>query len=322
MKLIRLSDRVGRLGRTNAVEKKGLQLSSGAGDLLSGWNIRCHNSKGMHIRSKEDMAVISFEHLINLPVGTAIAKRALYDLIQYSKVPSSEYWMGEEFVINNTPQQGINWVGDLPSLNGVLVKVKPGTYNHDGWLDGEKILYRYSFKARKGVVSFKEKANLALLNQAEFGYPVLLYSEQKGNWIFEGDFGVVECAEEYVVLRRRADHKVQEKIGQGLMEGGKKYVRHLLSERNPYVIKILKSTGSYVCEICNEDFKARYGVEYIEAHHKIPLSSIAAKSVVTPDDLALLCSNCHSAVHVLMRAGMERYIDIKLLIAKRLGLDC
>lgn len=65
----------------------------------------------------------------------------------------------------------------------MLVKVRSGSYSHDGWVNSERELYRYSFKARKGVVSLKEKANLALLNQPEFGYPVVLYSEQKNNWV-------------------------------------------------------------------------------------------------------------------------------------------
>lgn len=266
------------------------------------------------------MANLSFHDLLKAPVGSTISKKDLYTLIQYSKVPGSEYWNGENLVINNTPQQGINWVGSLPELAGVLLKVRSGSYSHDGWVNSERELYRYSFKARKGVVSHKEKANLALLNQPEFGYPVVLYSEQKNNWVFEGIFSLVECAEEYVVLGRQAEsHVLESKVGQGFMEGGRKYVTHLLSERNSQIVKLLKSTKSYVCEICKEDFNVRYGVEYIEAHHKVPVSVIAAKSTVALEDLALLCSNCHSAVHAHMRTGLEAYVDIKEFITKRLG---
>lgn len=266
------------------------------------------------------MAKMSFHDLLNAQIGSVVSKRELYDLIQYSKVPGSEYWSGEGLIINNTPQQGINWVGSLPSLAGVLVKVRSGSYSHDGWQDTEKDLYRYSFKARKGVVSLKEKANLALLNQPEFGYPVVLYSERKSNWVLEGVFSLVECSDEYVVLgRRAAASALLEKVGQGFMEGGKKYVTHLLSERNTQIVTLLKSTKSYICEICKEDFNIRYGVEYIEAHHKIPISAVPAKRAVVLEDLALLCSNCHSAVHAHMRAGLEVYMDIKEVIVKRLA---
>lgn len=268
------------------------------------------------------MANINFLDLLKAPVGSIISKKELYTLIQYSKVLGSEYWSGESLIINNTPQQGINWVGSLPALAGVLVKVRSGSYSHDGWVDAERKLYRYSFKAQKGTVSLKEKANLALLNQPEFGYPVLLYSEQKNNWVFEGVFSLVECAEEYVVLGRQTESQVLAgKVGQGLVEGGRKYVTHLLSERNSEIVKLLKSSGSWVCEICKDDFKARYGFEYIEAHHKVPISTKATKGVVVLEDLALLCSNCHSAVHAHMRAGIEDYLDIKEIIVHRLGAN-
>jgi len=265
------------------------------------------------------MANISFHDLLNAPIGSVISKKELFNLIQYSKVEGSEYWSGESLLINNTPQQGINWVGSLPALAGVLVKVYTGSYSHDGWVDAERNLYRYSFKARKGVVSLKEKANLSLLNQPEFGYPVLLYSEKNLDWIFEGIFGLVECAEEYVVLGRQSEtHVLASRAGQGFMEGGKNYVTHLLSERNYQVVKLLKSSRSWVCEICGDDFKVRYGFEYIEAHHKVPVSTKATKGIVFLEDLALLCSNCHSAVHAHMRAGIEDYLAIKEIIVHRL----
>lgn len=266
------------------------------------------------------MANISVHDLLSAKVGSVVSKKELYELIQYSKVEGSKYWGGENFVINNTPQQGINWIGSLPALAGVLVKVYPGSYSHDGWVDAERNFYRYSFKARKGVVSLKEKANLSLLNQPEFGYPVLLYSGQKKDWVFEGLFGLVECADEYVVLGRQAEtHVITSKIGQGFMEGGKSYVTHLLSERNSQIVKLLKSSGSCVCEICSDDFKVRYGFEYIEAHHKVPVSTKAAKVDVVLEDLALLCSNCHSAVHAHMRSGTEDYSVIKDVIVRRLA---
>lgn len=261
------------------------------------------------------MAQISFDELLGSPVGAVVSKRSLYDLIQYSKVPGSAYWRGNNFIINNTPQQGINWVGELPSLHGVIVKVRDGSYAHDGWRGDEKNLYRYSFKARKGMISLNEKANLALMNQVEFGYPILLYSELKGSWVFEGVFEVAECAGEYVTLARRTNSSIEPaKSGQGIMEGGQKYVTHLISERNPQVVKMLKASNTSVCEICNEDFKHKYGVQYIEAHHKVPISDVSVRREVALEDFALLCSNCHSAVHVYMRSGLDNYLDVKKVI--------
>jgi putative restriction endonuclease len=246
--------------------------------------------------------------------GSEISKRLLFDLIQFSKVPGSIYWSGESLVINNTPQQGINWVGKIPALYGVLVKVRSGNYKHDGWVDSDREMYRYSLKARKGVVSLMEKANRALLNQPDFGYPILLYRENKNKWIFEGVFGVSECNDEYVVLGRRLASEFIDKPAQSFLEGGRKFVSHLVSERNAQVVKLLKANASYMCEICKDDFHERYGIQYIEAHHKIPVSSLVSETKVTMHDLALLCSNCHSAVHAYMREGLQDFDEIKVVI--------
>lgn len=258
---------------------------------------------------------MNFNDLLDMSEGTEISKRVLYDLIQFSKVPGSSHWAGEHLIINNTPQQGINWVGPLPALGGVVVKVRSGSYKHDGWIGDGRELYRYSYKARKGVVSLEEKANQALLNQPNFGYPILLFSEKKDNWVLEGVFGVIECADEYVVLGRSSpDSEALNKPALSFLEGGKKFVTHLVSERNSRVVKILKASGSCLCEICQDDFRKKYGINYIEAHHKTPISSLASEYAVTIEDLALLCSNCHSAVHAYMRSGMQTYDEIKAVI--------
>ena len=51
--------------------------------------------------------------LFSLSTGDLVTKRNLYDLVQFSKVEASPYWSGTEGIIGNTPQQGINWVGQL-----------------------------------------------------------------------------------------------------------------------------------------------------------------------------------------------------------------
>lgn len=258
---------------------------------------------------------MNYYDLLNMSEGTEISKRALFDLIQFSKVPESSHWAGEQLVINNTPQQGINWVGTLPALGGVVVKVRAGSYKHDGWIGEGRELYRYSFKARKGVISLEEKANQALLNQQKFGYSILLYSEKKDNWVFEGVFGVSECAEEYVVLGRRSpESEIIDKPAQVFLEGGKRLVTHLMTERNSRIVKLLKEKGSSLCEICRDDFQKKYGIPYIEAHHKFPISSLTSEGTVSIEDLALLCSNCHSAVHAYMRSGLQSYDEIKAVI--------
>jgi putative restriction endonuclease len=141
--------------------------------------------------------------LFTLSIGDVVSKRNLYDLIQYSKVAESQYWTGMELKINNTPQQGINWIGEPHSCKGVIIKTRPGLYKEDGWSDAQKLTYHYSFKAKEGSISYKEKANQALLNQPQRLYPIMLFSEIKDSWKFEGVFSVSGIEDNYVVLSRR-----------------------------------------------------------------------------------------------------------------------
>ncbi|MFN7010620.1 MAG: HNH endonuclease [Allorhizobium sp.] len=84
------------------------------------------------------------------------------------------------------------------------------------------------------------------------------------------------------------------------------------------MVDFLKSTASSTCDICEEDFNARYGVSYIEAHHKVPISTFKSTYSVKPDDLALLCPNCHKAVHIYMKEMDGMYAEIKVLLRSRI----
>lgn len=75
------------------------------------------------------------QDLFSLKLGDVVTKRNLFDLVQYSKVESSQFWEAGEFVIGNTPQQGINWIGQLPAVKAVIIKTRQGSYAEDGWSD-------------------------------------------------------------------------------------------------------------------------------------------------------------------------------------------
>jgi hypothetical protein len=93
---------------------------------------------------------------------------------------------------------------------------------------------------------------------------------------------------------------------QAFKEGKEKLRRHWVKERNQNLIRqakrewISSSNGNLSCEVCNFSFQKAYGKigeEFIEAHHKIPISSMNLGTVVKPSDLAAVCSNCHSMLH-------------------------
>lgn len=72
----------------------------------------------------------------------------------------------------------------------------------------------------------------------------------------------------------------------------------------------LATTGALGCEVCGLDALARYGSEVgrevIEAHHTIPLASVKGTRMTRIADLALVCANCHAAIHA---GGRTRSLD-------------
>jgi len=88
-------------------------------------------------------------------------------------------------------------------------------------------------------------------------------------------------------------------------EGGIVERMHLHRERNPRVIKFAKERfkgkfGKLFCQICGFDFTERYGVlgeDFIEGHHTIAVSSMSPNHQTKPEDIALVCANCHRMLH-------------------------
>ena len=257
--------------------------------------------------------------LFSLQIGDTVSKSNLFDLIQFSKDNTSTYWNGEESFIGNTPQQGINWIGIFPSINGVILKVRHGSYAKDGWVDNTKLEYRYSLKKRQGEIKFNEKANSVLLKQPQLLYPIFLFTESKNDWLFEGEFSVKIIEEDFVVLFRRDSQPeitLPEQDEFLFQEGNRRYVTHLLAERSKAVVNIAKNASSWICEICSLDFQKTYGEPYIEAHHTIPVYKYSESHSISPNDLALLCPNCHKAVHIYMKKSDLEYLEIVDILSK------
>ncbi|HEX6682983.1 MAG TPA: HNH endonuclease [Candidatus Limnocylindrales bacterium] len=90
----------------------------------------------------------------------------------------------------------------------------------------------------------------------------------------------------------------------GATEGGLLERLHLRRERDRGIREravhaFRKRHGRIVCEACGFDFAATYGPrgeDYIECHHKVPLSQ-SGVTITRIRDFALLCSNCHRMIH-------------------------
>ena len=86
-------------------------------------------------------------------------------------------------------------------------------------------------------------------------------------------------------------------------EGAKKLVKHYLRERDSGLSRDAKAAfakangGKLFCQACGVEPLMIYGVEVIEAHHRIPLSQSGEGRVTEISDLIMLCPSCHRAVH-------------------------
>lgn len=70
--------------------------------------------------------------------------------------------------------------------------------------------------------------------------------------------------------------------------------------RNHKVSIFLEENEKLFCELCHFNFLETYpflNTDIIEVHHIIPLATLSKGTEVRIEDLMLLCSNCHFAVH-------------------------
>ncbi len=83
-------------------------------------------------------------------------------------------------------------------------------------------------------------------------------------------------------------------------EGKLKLVAHYARERNPEIIKLKKqkavANNTLHCEICEFSFLKTYNIEFIECHHRTPISQ-TGETETKLEDLALVCANCHRMLH-------------------------
>jgi 5-methylcytosine-specific restriction protein A len=87
----------------------------------------------------------------------------------------------------------------------------------------------------------------------------------------------------------------------GLPEGAKIRVEVNRYERSPVNRAACISHYGTKCQACDFNFEEKYGTlgsEYIEVHHRVPVSSMGGSYQLDPvKDLVPVCSNCHAMLH-------------------------
>lgn len=89
------------------------------------------------------------------------------------------------------------------------------------------------------------------------------------------------------------------------IEGEPRLFFHFRRERDSSIAKAkrdhaLATLGRVACEACGFSTQSAYpglAGEVCEVHHRRPLAAAAGAVETTLDDLAILCANCHRAIH-------------------------
>ena len=99
--------------------------------------------------------------------------------------------------------------------------------------------------------------------------------------------------------------------GRAGIEGARKLALHYRRERDAGLSRDAKAAfakangGKLFCQACGIEPLKVYGVEVIEAHHRIPLSKSEEGTVTEISDLIMLCPSCHRAVHRIPDCDFE-----------------
>ncbi len=113
---------------------------------------------------------------------------------------------------------------------------------------------------------------------------------------------------------RLADPNTESAQSQSLaaIEGQVREYRALTYKRNAALRTLALTTSLGVCEGCGTDFSRLFeglGWRVLQVHHKEMLARRTEESLTKPEDLAVLCANCHALVH----ADLKNPISVEKL---------
>jgi hypothetical protein len=99
--------------------------------------------------------------------------------------------------VGNTPQKGINWLGNPPNYLHVMSRCAIHSGYSDRWLDASKEIFLYYLMvtnrgSSNAKINLYSKENKALLDQREHGAPILLMIDvEEPNLQIQGRFEVL-----------------------------------------------------------------------------------------------------------------------------------
>ena len=121
------------------------------------------------------------------------------------------------------------------------------------------------------------------------GDSLLIYENMPMNKDFQPSIGSIDPVE---IIEKEIEHQYE--------EGARQLREASYFKRNTKLVIEAKNLYGYTCQACGFNFKDTYGElgeNYIECHHKNPLSERNTELYSTISDIDVLCSNCHRMIH-------------------------
>ncbi len=216
-------------------------------------------------------------------------KRILGIFLITSKESNEKYY----FIFIDWKETGEYYLVICPEKRtGPLVEIHKKDDNFD-------LVWKYSPSKRDGKNNERKEYFEKFYGALETRIRIPLYIDEVEGFIYDViDLVIKRCKAD--ILDEETPMKRDE-----FPEGRTYEALHRKRERNSQLISLVKKTkkakyGHLSCEICGFNFKEKYGdigEDFIEAHHAIPVSELNEDSTTKVEDIALLCSNCHSILH-------------------------
>jgi predicted restriction endonuclease len=96
--------------------------------------------------------------------------------------------------------------------------------------------------------------------------------------------------EKYIQKNKSREQIIEELLNTKPKEDETITIKRIQYKRDNYTIALIKQFRGHKCQICSKEIITKDGSKYVEAAHIISKSE---KGKETPDNILLLCPNCH-----------------------------
>jgi hypothetical protein len=115
--------------------------------------------------------------------------------------------------------------------------------------------------------------------------------------------------------------RTEDAAAQAIVEGIEREVALIARSRSQRLRRLALERANGVCEACGRTFGTLFGglgLRVLQVHHKHQLALRSVPTVTSPDDLAVVCANCHALIHSNPKAALPMDVVRVLWAATKL----